>query len=135
MGVYSVAHVPSHVRGHRCVWVSLSYAAAYAMAIGIILLGIHGGLLRLPLIHHMRKSTMGWRHVSARTPKHAAGYCCCATIARLTFPAFSPDGDVLWIETHELVYVDERVISGGAVNVGDLLTIGVHRVTGDGRTV
>lgn len=82
-----------------------------------------------------RGTHRGGSGAAGAAAEHAAGYRGGAAVPRLTFPAFRSHRDMFRIQTHQLVNVDQRVVTGGAIDVGYLLSIGVHRVTGDGRTV
>lgn len=50
---------------------------------------------------------MGW-HVSdgRTTAQYAAWYCCGTAVTGLALSALGSYSDVLWVQTHQLVYVD-----------------------------
>lgn len=124
--------VPSHVRGwRRGCRISLA-CSGHSQPIGVVWLPGNGAL-DLTLVLHVRGSVL--QMGGGATAKNAAGNGSGTAIPRLAFPAFSPDRDMFRIQTHQFVYVDQSVVTGGAVYVGDLFPVGVHRVTGDGRTV
>lgn len=53
-------------------------------------------------------------------------------IRRLAVPGLRPYRHVFRIQTQQLADVDERVVAGRRVDVGNLLTVRVYRVTGYG---
>lgn len=124
--------VSPYVRRYGSRWISLANTA-HTMPVRIVHLPYGAGWLRLSLILHVRSTVLQMSRCP--TAENATRNGSGTAVARLALPAFRPDCDMLRIQTHQLVYVHQSVVTGGAVYVGDLLPIGIHRVTGDGRTV